>query len=193
MDHNGKQHRKKAGTRSWAETEEKKRKLEAQYEGKPATAEQEQQTIERAIELFLASKKAQGVDGQVVKKYERELQRLDAYHSGKSKLFVSEITLEGLTEYRANLGCAVPLFGHTAASADPPPWVFALSLRCSLARQHPLLVSHPHGRTAHTSVYGEGIPENSGHGDEGFRGQHEGYLTRRRREIDRKYNYQPIQ
>jgi integrase len=38
----------------------------------------------------------------VVKKYERELRRLDAFYSGKSKLFVSEITLEGLTEYRAN-------------------------------------------------------------------------------------------
>src|ERR1700693_2563779 len=91
--HNGKQYRKKAGTRSWAEAEDVKRKLEAQYEGKPATAEQERQTIERAIELFLASKKAQGVDGQVVKKYERELQRLDGFYARKSKLFVSEITL----------------------------------------------------------------------------------------------------
>jgi integrase/recombinase XerD len=61
--HNGKQYRKKAGTRSWAHAEEVKRKLEAQYEGKPATAEPEQQTIERAVELFIASKKAQGVDG----------------------------------------------------------------------------------------------------------------------------------
>lgn len=100
--HNGKQYRKKAGTRSWAEAEEVKRKLEAQYDGKPAIAEQEQQTIERAIELFLASKRAQGVNGQVVKKYERELQWLSAFYAGKAKLFVSEITLEGLTEYRSN-------------------------------------------------------------------------------------------
>jgi integrase/recombinase XerD len=99
--HNQKQYRKKAGTRSWAEAEDVKRKLEDQYEGKPATAEHERQTIERSIELFLASKKAQGVDGQVVKKYERELQRLNAFFSRKSKLFVSEISLEGLTEYRA--------------------------------------------------------------------------------------------
>lgn len=90
--HNGKQYRKKAGTRSWAEAEEVKRKLEAQYDGKPAIAEQEQQTIERAIELFLASKRAQGVNGQVVKKYERELQWLSAFYAGKAKLFVSEIT-----------------------------------------------------------------------------------------------------
>src|SRR5271169_1252470 len=82
--HNGKQYRKKAGTRTWAEAEDIKRKLEAQYEGKPATAEQEQQTIDRAVELFLASKKAQGVDGQVVKKYDRELQRLNAFYAGKS-------------------------------------------------------------------------------------------------------------
>jgi integrase/recombinase XerD len=99
--HNGKQHRKKAGTRSWAEAEEKKRKLEAQYEGKPAYAEREQQTIERAVELFLASKTSQGVDGQVVKKYERELERLKDFCSSRSKLFVSEILLEDLVEFRA--------------------------------------------------------------------------------------------
>lgn len=67
----GQQHRKKAGTRSWAEAEDVKRRLEAQYEGKPAVAESEHQNLDRAVELFLASKTSQGVDGQVVKKYER--------------------------------------------------------------------------------------------------------------------------
>lgn len=99
--HQGKQYRKKAGTRSWAEAEKVKQRLEAQYEGKPATAEQERQTIERAVELFIANKKAQGVDGQVIKKYDRELKRLNVFCVAKSKLFVSEITLEDLTEYRA--------------------------------------------------------------------------------------------
>lgn len=98
--HNGKQHRKKAGTRSWAEAEEKKRKLEAQYEGKPATAEKEQQTIARAVELFLASKTSQGIDAQVVKKYHRELDRLTTFCEKRSKLFVSEILLDDLVEFR---------------------------------------------------------------------------------------------
>src|ERR1700739_3893079 len=40
--------------------------------------------------------------GLVVKKYDRELQRLDAFYAGKSKLFFSEIALESLTEYRAS-------------------------------------------------------------------------------------------
>jgi integrase/recombinase XerD len=99
--HNGKQFRKTAGTRSWATAEEKKRKLEDQFEGKPAIAASEQQTIERAAELFTASKKSQGVDAQVIKKYERELERLRAFCSKRGKLFVSEIKLEDLTEFRS--------------------------------------------------------------------------------------------
>src|SRR5579863_5642891 len=98
----GKQHRKKAGTRSWAEAEEIKRKLEAEFEGKPAIAEQERQTIDRAVELFLASKTSQGIDAQVVKKYKRELDRLSAFCSKRSKLFVSEILLEDLIEFRSS-------------------------------------------------------------------------------------------
>ncbi len=54
--------------------EELKRKKEAQFEGKPTTPENEQQTIEAAIQRFLDSKRVQGIDAQVVKKYERELE-----------------------------------------------------------------------------------------------------------------------
>ena len=97
----GKQYRKKAGTRTWAEAEDVKRRLEAQYEGKPPVAENERQTVDRGVELFLASKTSQGVDGQVVKKYQRELERLSAFLSQRSKLFVAEITLEDLIEFRS--------------------------------------------------------------------------------------------
>jgi integrase/recombinase XerD len=99
--HNGKQHRKKAGTRSWAAAEGMKRKLESQYEGKPLSSETEQQMIGRAIELFTANKKSQGVDEQVIKKYERELGRLKEFCSKRAKVFVSEILLEDLTEFRS--------------------------------------------------------------------------------------------
>jgi integrase/recombinase XerD len=95
-----KQFRRKAGTRSWAVAEEAKRKLEAQYEGKPTTAESEQQTIEYAIQRFLDRKRAENIDAQVVKKYERELERLKEFYSKKSKLFISEIRLEDLDEFR---------------------------------------------------------------------------------------------
>ena len=95
-----KQFRIKAGTRAWAVAEELKWKKEAQFEGKPTTPENEQQTIEAAIQRFLDSKRVQGIDAQVVKKYERELERLSAFFSKKSKLFVSEIRLEYLDEFR---------------------------------------------------------------------------------------------
>jgi integrase/recombinase XerD len=95
-----KQFRRQAGSRSWAVAEEAKRKLEAQFEGKPATPENEQQTIEAAIQRFLGRKRAENIDSQVVKKYERELERLSAFYAKKSKLFVSEIRLETLDEFR---------------------------------------------------------------------------------------------
>ena len=121
--HNGKQHGKKAGTRSWVEAEERQRKLETQYESRPATTEQEQQTIESVAELFLASKTSQGVDTQVVKKYERELERLKDFCSNRAKVFVSEILLEDLVEFRAKWDQLYP-----TASANPLAGIPAILL-----------------------------------------------------------------
>ena len=45
--------------------EELKRKKEAQFEGKPTTPENEQQTIEAAIQRFLDSKRVRVVVGRI--------------------------------------------------------------------------------------------------------------------------------
>jgi len=107
--HNGKQRMVSAKTRSWGLAEEAKRKLEDKFAGansdKPvgdvSIKAEVKATIERAIELFISDKKSQGLDGDVLKKYERELGRFSQFMSRRSRQFPHEIRLEDLTEYRA--------------------------------------------------------------------------------------------
>ena len=106
-----KQFRIKAGTRAWAVAEELKWKKEAQFEGKPTTPENEQQTIEAAIQRFLDSKRVQGIDAQVVKKYERELERLRAFFP-KSR---------SCSFQRFALSTWMSFVGHGRACTHPPP------------------------------------------------------------------------
>jgi len=100
---NGKQYRQKAGTRSWAEAEEVKRELERQLSGRePETAtEASPKLIAEALELFLTDKRLQGLKGDAIEKYERELNRLRVYCEGRSVYTVQGITRELLTEYAA--------------------------------------------------------------------------------------------
>ena len=106
----GQQQRKSAKTRSWTAAEQARRKLEAQYETADPTkrietltiAASSSPTIERARELFISNKRSQGVSSDVLKKYERELTRFSDFLEERSRLFPHEITLEDLTEFRAN-------------------------------------------------------------------------------------------
>lgn len=109
--HDGKQYRRSAETRSWGQAEEKKRELERQFEegGKPtAVAPDDRKTIARAIELFLLERKTGGLNGGVLKKYERELGRLQDFLAPRSKFFPSEIDRECLIEYRATWDALYP-------------------------------------------------------------------------------------
>jgi integrase/recombinase XerD len=103
--HDGKQRMQSAKTRSWALAEEAKRKLEDQFRAAPlgtVTIEAETvSTIERAIALFLSDKRSQGLDGGVLKEYERELGRFGDFMARRSRYFPHEIRLEDLTAFRA--------------------------------------------------------------------------------------------
>jgi len=107
----GKQYRRSASTRSWEQAETERRKLEEQFEAgaKPTvvTAD-DRKTIARAVELFLLEKKTEGVAGGVLKKYERELERLKGFSEARSKFFPAEIDKELLTEYRATWDALYP-------------------------------------------------------------------------------------
>jgi len=96
---NGKQYRRQAGTRSWAEAEEAKGRLAAQLSGKAPAPESKGQTITQAVNVFLQDKKNQDVTPKVQAKYTRELARLKGYCEGRGIFVVSGLTKELLTGY----------------------------------------------------------------------------------------------
>src|SRR5438067_7295390 len=106
----GKQFRQAAKTRTWSIAEQVRRKIEAQYEAADPTKPIDEVTvaararpdITRAVELFVSSKRSQGLEDGVLKKYDRELGRFTDFMGERARFFPHEITLEDLTEFRAN-------------------------------------------------------------------------------------------
>ena len=104
------QYRRKAGTRSWAEAEQKKRELEDQLSGRaPAVPESSgARSLAGAVDLFLKDKKAQGVSVDVHGKYTRELARLRTFCESEGVYAVQGITREWLTNYCATWAYEYP-------------------------------------------------------------------------------------
>ncbi len=96
---NGKQHRKQAGTRSWAEAETARREIEKQLAGRPAEKHDEVQSLDEALQLFIQDKKVQGVTPGVIKKFTLELERLRQCCEGKGVCTVQGISRELLTGF----------------------------------------------------------------------------------------------
>jgi integrase len=95
----GKQYRRKAGTRSWQEAEEQKRRLEDQLAGRTPEPETKGQSIQTAVALFLTDKKLQEVTDGVLGKYTRELARLRDFCESKGVYTVQGINRELLTGF----------------------------------------------------------------------------------------------
>jgi site-specific recombinase XerD len=98
---NGKQFRKTAGTRSWSEAEENKRRLEDSLAGRTPKQSGEGRSIESAIEVFIQDKTNQGVTDKVLGKYTLELRRFKEYCATKNVFTVQAINPELLTGYCA--------------------------------------------------------------------------------------------
>jgi len=98
---NGKQFRRKAGTRSWAEAEEQKRKLEAELSGKPLPEADATQTLDYAITVFKSDKENQGLTADIRGRYARELARLQSFCEGRGVFTVQGITRELLVDYQS--------------------------------------------------------------------------------------------
>lgn len=100
----GVQHKRAAKTRSWAQAEEVKRSIEDQYRGGATSAAPTEpdarMTVARARELFLMSKAGQ-VGNDVLKKYERELKRLEDFLDGRGKFTLGAIDAEDIIEFQA--------------------------------------------------------------------------------------------
>ncbi len=97
----GKQHRKKAGTRSWSEAEDVKRRLEAQLRGDPPPADSTVMDIRSALDKFIRSKEGQGISPDVVERNRRELTRFAGFAERYGIFTIPGVTLDLLTEYRA--------------------------------------------------------------------------------------------
>ena len=96
----GKQYRKQAGTRSWVEAEENKRRLEAHLSGKTPEAPKNGQPLREAVDVFLNDKQAQGLTPDTLSKYKLQLGRLVSFCEDSRVFTVQGITLDLLVKFR---------------------------------------------------------------------------------------------
>ncbi|SPF35954.1 Phage integrase [Candidatus Sulfotelmatobacter kueseliae] len=98
---NGKQFRRKAGTRTWAEAEDLKRRLEDQLAGRVPQQPTEGLLLRQAIETFDANKAAQGIKPRVCAMYARELKRLRNFSESRGLMTVTQaLTIDNLIALR---------------------------------------------------------------------------------------------
>jgi len=96
----GKQYRRKAGTRSGQQAEEEKRRVEDQLAGRiPHLEPTTGKPLSEAVTVFIQSKKNKNITKKVLDKYTRELARLRTFCESKDVFTVQALTGELLTEY----------------------------------------------------------------------------------------------
>jgi integrase/recombinase XerD len=105
---NGVRHRESAGTRSWEEAENIKRRLEDQLAGRAPATPDTVRNIEDAIDLFIKDKRVQGVSSDVIGKYTREMARLRDFCAARNVYAVQGITRDLITEFAATWEAAYP-------------------------------------------------------------------------------------
>ena len=100
--YSGTQYRQSAGTRSWNEAEDAKRRFEDSYRSGGRTPVQltGPKTIKACIDGFVASKQSQKVTAPLVKRYRRELDRLEMFLVGRGIAFPNQIGLDDLHAFR---------------------------------------------------------------------------------------------
>ncbi len=99
---NGKQYRRKAGTRSWEQADKKRRELEDQLAGRVTEEKHEGLLLAQALETFDANKEAQGIKPRVRAMYKRELKRLREFSEARTLFTVRQaLTIDNLIALRA--------------------------------------------------------------------------------------------
>ena len=105
---NGVQHRVSAKTSVWAEAETLCKKYNEKLTGHLLVQNGDRKTISNAIDLFLLDKEAQEIDAEGIKKYRRELARLQTYFAKIGKLYTDELDKATLTEFRGSWKAEYP-------------------------------------------------------------------------------------
>ena len=139
---NGKQHRRKTGTRAWAEAEQLKRELEDQLAGRVPEPDKPEvgKTIADAVELFLKDKKVQGVCANVTYKYTRELggSSVTVKLTGWLLSRASPASYSRATALRGRTYTRAQLRGPRCASGSGPSSVTAMRHNgCHASRKSP--------------------------------------------------------
>jgi integrase/recombinase XerD len=99
---NGKQYRKAADTRSWAEADRTKRNLEDQLAGRaPETVKPEVQTIRAAMETLLESKKVKGITVDGIRQYRLQIGRFVDWCEKRNAFTFSALTYQLLVSFQA--------------------------------------------------------------------------------------------
>jgi integrase/recombinase XerD len=104
----GKQYRRQAGTRSWTEAEEAKQRLADELAGRTPAAEKKGKMIGDAVAVFIQDKQVQGVSGDVIGKYTRELARMQRYCEAQGVLTVQRIDRELMTGFCSGWASVYP-------------------------------------------------------------------------------------
>jgi integrase len=102
--HKGRQHRIPTGSKYLEGAARFRRELEAKYEAAESNKPVEQNqpvTVEQAIASFLADKMGGQKSKQTIAKYSLTLKRLLAFCTSRNVLFIRQITLQHLSEWRA--------------------------------------------------------------------------------------------
>lgn len=97
---NGKQYRRKTGTRSWTGAEEAKRRLEAELTGqKPAATKEAPLLIADAVKTFMEAKRNDGLEPPTLQKLQKVCDRIRDFAEGSGVFTLEDITLVHLTTW----------------------------------------------------------------------------------------------
>jgi integrase/recombinase XerD len=90
---NGRQFRQKAGTRSWAEAEENKRRLEDQLAGRKPEVPDKRTLIADAVDLFMAAKRNDGLEKPSLAKLQKTVDRVRLFCESAGVMCLEDVNL----------------------------------------------------------------------------------------------------
>jgi len=97
---NGKQYRRKSGSRSWPGAEDAKRRLEEELSGKkPVAAPQAPMQIADAVDVFMKAKRNDGLEPPTLQKLQKVCDRIRDFSEGSGIYALEGVTLIHLTTW----------------------------------------------------------------------------------------------
>jgi len=98
---NGEQYRRKAGTRSWQEAEEQKRRLEDELAGRtPAETQDARMPVSTAVEKFMQAKRNDGLEEPTLQKLQKTCDRIRDFAETDGLFVLDSITLVHITNWK---------------------------------------------------------------------------------------------